>query len=188
MFFAVEIQIIGDVEIQVAVQITIGQRRARAPVGYGYTSLGGDIEEARIRASIVAIEYVFLQAGYVEVRVAVVVVVGADSSHAPTPPLGAGGSGDIGEAGSVVAVEGVAAALARRVEGGAIDPVDIKVAVAVEVQHGRPAALGLDDILFLRVAAGVGFAQTEIGGDIDEAGRERIRMCQRREQQQRYPL
>jgi hypothetical protein len=93
-----------------------------------------------------------------------------------------------GEAGAVVAIEGIAAALARGIEGSAVDPVNIEVAVAVEVQHGSPAAFGFDDILLLGTATGVDFAQTEFSSDVDEAGRGRIRMRPRCEDQQQRQL
>jgi len=63
--------------------------------------------------------------------------------------LDAGTGGDIGKTcGAIVEVECIAASRCRRFEIGAIDLVNIQVAVPFRIQQGTAAALGFDDVLF----------------------------------------
>ena len=82
---------------------------------------------------------------------AVVVVVGHGAAESPAVVGDAGFGGDVGEGAVVIVVEerGVRRGLfaGERVDGGAVDDVDVEPAVVVVVEQAYTRALGLDDVV-----------------------------------------
>ena len=120
-----------------------------------------------------------MQAGDVQVGIAVGIVVRAQCAHAPATARGTGRGRSIDKAsGAVVAVEGIATALP-------IDPVDVQIAVRVRIEERGPAPFGFDDIALFRAATDVGPLQAPITGFVAE-GRT-VSRCAGHEAQRQKP-
>ena len=145
-FILIEGGVMGHVKVYIAVEIKIGEGRTCAPSWRFDASDCGYFGE--ISFAIVAVEDIFLQAGDVEIGIAVVVDIATEGSHAPAMSLDAGAGGDIGKAcAAIVEVEGIAASRCGSFEIGAIDPVNIQVAIIVEVNNNRRSRSATDGVL-----------------------------------------
>ena len=186
------VEVVGDEEIEVTVPIVVEPRRRDRPElppagDAGDPGRLSDVLEGPVAA--VVVQDVAVHARDVEVRPAVVVVVGGRGAHrvalAPHPrPLG-----HVAEpAPALVVVEPVPEArvvLHQLGDPGAVGEEDVQPAVAVEVEHGHAAQHRVDD----RLVRGGGVVEDE--GDagrglaILEPNRPaRIRPCRGRQRQE----
>ena len=150
----VEDHVVGHVEVEVAVVVVVEKDSAGAVVVPANS--GGDVGKAAV--PFVAVEDVGAVVGHVEVAVVVVVVVAHCATSTPAGVTDAGpGSGIDKGAVPAVGVQDIARAALVLVggKGGAIDHVEIEVAVVVGVEKGGPSAVRFKDVLFFQVAKGV---------------------------------
>ena len=77
-----DVDVVGDEQVEPAVAVVVGERRAGRPPRIADAGLRGDVRERPV--VIVAIQMVRAVAGDVEVVPAVVVEVGGDRAHAPS--------------------------------------------------------------------------------------------------------
>ena len=165
----VEVDIVGDEEVGVAVAVVVAEDGAGGPA-FVDVEAGrfGDVGEGAV--AVVAIEDDAAEAGDDEVGAAVVVEVADGGAHGPAGIADAGFVGDVGEgAVVVVVVEGAAGFLAVEGHGdaGRVGEVDVGVAVAVVVDEGDAATHGFDDV-FLVGAGEVLEVDVGGGGDVDK--------------------
>ena len=73
------VDVVGHVEVEPAVAVVIGERRAGRPPAIADARLRGDVSERSIR--VVAVEVVRTVTGHVQIVPAVVVEVGSNGSH-----------------------------------------------------------------------------------------------------------
>ena len=101
-----EVDVVDNIEIQVAVVVDIGPRRRGAPSLVAHSSLSGDVAEGSI--TVVAIQSIGSEVGDVQIGKAVVVIVGSCGPHSVAKISQAGGPGSR-EKGAVpeVAIEDV---------------------------------------------------------------------------------
>ena len=146
--------IAGDVQIEQSVAVVVAPGRAGRPVAERHAGLFGHVGEGAV--VIVVVEPVLAVVAHVDVGPAVVVVVGNRAAISPAVVGHAGLLRDIGERAVVIVVEqrGVRRLFlaVERVEGRAVDEVDIEPAVVVVVDQANAGAVGLDDEVLLRGA------------------------------------
>ena len=178
--FQVEVDVVGDEEIEMAVFVVVDPGAAGVPArfGAGLEEAGafGDVGEGAV--AIVVIENVLAVVGDEEIVVAVVVVVADAAGLSPAgADVEAGTFGDIGEGAVAIIFEEAAMrlfALRETLEAPAVDEEEIEPAVVVVVVEGQAAAGGFEKIFIFADAAENGF-DVEAGAfdDIDEADAER---------------
>ena len=123
-----EVQIIGHIQIQVAVEIPVAEGRARAEALVAHAGCGRDITKAAI--ALVAVEDVRAVAGDVQVCIAVVVVVSGHRAHATPGIFHASSLRPLGK----TAISFVVVECGR---GGDIDPIQVEPTVVVIVKKGH---------------------------------------------------
>ena len=113
----VVLQVVGHVQVEVAIPVVVEPGRGDAPQRLLEPRRSRDVGEGAV--AVVAVEDVGAVVQDVEIEIAVAVVVGRGGAHAVAPVADAGLLGDVGErAVAVVAVEGVGQlALAGRGSG-----------------------------------------------------------------------
>ncbi len=171
----VEVDVAGDVEIEIAVQVVIGEGGARAPAVEGQ-GFGGGPEYRPIRTEV-PVEAGALQMGDHEVGIAVVVHVPRRGPHAPAF-ADIGGQGGLGK-GAVppVQVEGVPGGGIVLLQSAPVDQVEVEPAVPVGVEQGAAAAFRLDDVVLDPAPGPVPEADPRLVGDVGEAGAGAGRPC-----------
>ena len=175
----VELDRVGDVEIQPAVGVVVAKGCAHRPAAVSHPGRGGHVLEGTV--PVVAVEGVGAVVAHEQVHPAVVVVVAGGHSHTPAAIPDSCLVGHVGKSPvAVVAVEGVgnrALSLNQLLPVASVDQVEIHPAVPVEVDPGHPSAHALQDVLLLRAAAEVLKIQARFGGHVlkDQRGRGRQR-------------
>ena len=149
----VEVDVVGDGDVELAVAIVVDEGAAGAPLlaGAGDAGLFGDFAESAV--ALVVVEAVLAVAGYVEVGQAVVVVVADAGALAPAGVGEPGFRGHVGKGAVVVVVEEMAGGCrAGRsclgVQISAVDEKDVGVAVTVVVEDGNAGACRLQNVTF----------------------------------------
>src|SRR2546425_10566760 len=175
----VEVNVIGDEEIEAAVAVVVHEGAAGVPALAIAcdAGLGADVGEGAI--AVVVVETVFAEVGDEEVVEAVVVVIADANALSPAGMNEAGFDGDIGEGGvAIVFEEAIGGRAARRktFEASAGDEKNVEPAVVVVVVEGDAAAGGFEQI-FVFVFATENCFGVEAGfaGDVEKADAERIR-------------
>ena len=143
--FELVVEIVGHVEIQVAVQVVIGESRACGPAAVAIRDgRSRHIGEAN---AFVAVEHVGAKIGDKEIGISIVVVIPRATAHAVT---GIGDPGRRFNETSVcsVAVERIARRLGRYVPGqiGSVDDVEIHVPVAIVIKKSSSRAKGFHPV------------------------------------------
>ena len=177
---AVEVDVAGDEEVELAVAVVVAPGGAGGPAADGDAGFFCDVGEGAV--VVVAIEAIFAEVRDVDVWPAVVVEVADDGAEAPALVGDAGFFGDVGEGAVVIVVEEGGVRGGRFAvfggEGGAADKVDVEPAVVVVVEEGDAGADGFEDDVFLGGAhfvlpggeAGlVGDVHKDDGAGLDEA-------------------
>ena len=129
------VDVVGDEQVEPAVAVVVGERRAGRPSRIADAGLLGHVRERPV--TVVAIQLVRAVAGDVEVVPAVVVEVGGDGTHAPPRVAHAGLVGDVDERAVTLIPPQLAArapGIARRRDGRRVDEVDVEQAILVEVE------------------------------------------------------
>jgi len=135
-----EVDVVRDVEIETSVGVEVCPCRGHSPEVIRGTGLGGVRERA---VAVVAQEPVGTEVGHVQVREAIVVVVGHGNSDSIAGVTGSRGGGDIFyTAIAEVAEESVDQRLVHAEPGGGsfLHQVDVDPTVDVEVQSGQSRA------------------------------------------------
>jgi hypothetical protein len=173
----IEVDVVGDEEVEVAVTVVVKEGAAGVPASFGLEKAGltGDIGEGAI--AVVAVEDVLAVVGDKEVVEAVVVVVADAAALTPSAATQAGLEGDIGEGAIAIIFEEAGdgfLAFGEALETCAVDEEDVEPVVVIVVVEGDTAAGGFEEILVLVLAA-VGGLGVEAGlaSYIDEADAER---------------
>ena len=104
----VEVDVVGDEEVEMAVAVVVEEGAAGVPTGGGLeeAGFGGDVGEGAV--AVVAVEDVLAVVGDEEVVPAVVVVVADAAALSPAAAGEAGFSGDVGEGAVAVVLEEMA--------------------------------------------------------------------------------
>ena len=143
--FELIVEIVGDVEIQVAVQVVIGESRACGPTAVAVRD--GRNRHIREATAFVAVKHVGAKIGNEEIGISIVVVIPRATAHAIT---GIGDPGRRFDETSIcsVAVERIAGRLGRYVTGqiSSVDDVEIHVPVAVIIEKSGSRAEGLHPV------------------------------------------
>src|SRR4051794_32217271 len=168
----VEVNVIGDEDIELAIAVVVDEGAAGAPLfaGSGGAGLFGDVAEGAM--ALVVEEVVFTVGRDVEIFVTVVVVVADAGSLTPGVEADAGFCGDVCKGAVVVVVEEVAGGFVfDGFECCAVDEEDVLPAVAVVIEDSHTGAGGFDDVALGFVAAvDVADQDSGFGCDIDEPG------------------
>ena len=178
---AIEVEVAGDDEVELAVEVVVQPGAARVPArlrGAQARAVRG-LHEAAV--AFVAIQHAPAEVGDEEIGVAVVVVVGRADALAPSRARHAGLLRDVLELQPPeVAIEVAGRFRARPVaiQSRPVREEEIHPSVAVVVQRGHSAARRLEDVLLRALAAGdvrrgeagLGRHVAEVDGDGGKAG------------------
>ena len=144
------VDVVGHEQVEPAVAVVVGERRAGRPSRIPNARLLRDIRKRAV--AVVAIQPVRAVAGDVQVLPAVVVEVGGDDTHAPTRIAHTCLVRGVDER-AVAPVTPQLAARAPRVargrDRGRVDEVHVEQAVLVEVEEGDASAHGFEDVLLV---------------------------------------
>ncbi len=175
-----EIDVVRHVQVEVAVEVGVGPRRRRRPVRTPHARAGGDIGKRPV--AVVAVQPVGTPVRHVEIGVAIVVVVRDGDSDAPVPVAEPCRRGHVLEFRhavpvviAVIPVQPVGRSLGC-VLRGALDEVQIGIAVAVVVQPGAAGPQRVDDVVGIRAAGHLDDVEPRGGGDVHEV-RRRVRLA-----------
>jgi hypothetical protein len=166
----VELQVVGDVEIEVAVAVVVAEGASRAPPRIADAGLPCRVRERAV--AIVSIQRVGAhRARHVHILEAVVVVVGGAHAHPPASPHQAAAGGHVREAAAPVVVvqgrQGIAALPGARARG-TVDQEEIELAVVVVVEPGGAAADLVDDVVLGGATADVEQRDARLCGDVNQ--------------------
>src|SRR5229473_2372588 len=176
----VEIDVVGDEKIEVAVAIVVHESAAGVPAlaVSGDAGFFADVCEGAV--TVVVVENVFSEVGNEEIVEAVVVVI-ADANG--LPPAGmeqAGFSGDVRESSVAIVFEEMRSGFLsgrETFEAPAVDKKNVQPAVVVVIVESDAAAGGFEKILVLVLAAVNGFGvQAGFARDVKEGNAKIVRV------------
>ena len=134
-------QVVGDVEIEQAIAVDVGEAGARAPEGSPY--LGGGCSIAEGAVAVVNVKHIAAEVGDVEVRVAIVVDIAHREGGAVVPVADPGLVGHVDKAPLAGIAEQAIAGVAGGVGPGrvavALHQVEVEVSVSIVVEPAGPA-------------------------------------------------
>src|ERR1035441_9805444 len=168
----IEIDVVGDEEVEAPVAIVIDETAARGPADVVVPEAGfaRDIGEGTV--AVVVKQDIVSPESDEEIDEAIVVVVAGTDSLSPAGEGDAGLLGDVGEGAVMqIAVEMAGRLLSFRetFEAAAVDQEDVGPAVVVEVEGGSAAARRFENVALYLVASVFGFGgEAGLGGDVDE--------------------
>ena len=156
----VEVDVVGDEEVEVAVAVVVEKGAAGVPAGgaLGEAGFRGDVGEGAV--AVVAVEDVLAVVGDEEVVPAVVVDIADAAALTPSGVGQAGREGDVGKGAVAVVLEQSVdgfLALGEAFEAGSVDEKNVEPVVVVEVVEGDAAAGGFKEEAVLVFAAVDGF-------------------------------
>ncbi len=152
--FGVELEVVGDEEIEAAVAVVIDEGAAGAPTISGMKKSGllRDIGEGAV--AIVVIEDVLAPVGQKQIVEAVVIVVADGNGGGPSVASEAGFFGDVDKGTvAIVFVEAVGGSRRRAFQTGAAEKKNVEPAIVVVVDKRAATADRFDDVGFFRFAA-----------------------------------
>jgi len=174
--FQVEVDVIGDEEIEMAVAIVVHEGTAGVPAlaGGGDAGFFADVGEGAV--AIVVIENIFAEVGDEEIVETVVVVIADADALSPAGVREAGFGGDIGESAVAIIFEEMRGGLlagGEAFEARAVDEKNVEPAVVVVVVEGDAAAGGFEEIFVFVLAAEDGFGvEAGFAGNVEEGDAE----------------
>src|SRR6266404_2543211 len=172
----VEIDVVGDEEIEVAVAIVVHESAAGVPAlaVSGDARFFADVREGAV--AVVVVENVFSEVGDEEIVGAVVVVVAHAHGLPPSGMEQAGFGGDVRESAvAIVFEETVRGFLSggKTFEAPAVDEKNVEPAVVVVIVESDAAAGGFEKILVFVLAAVNGFGvQARFARDVQKGNAE----------------
>ena len=172
-FRRIELDVVADEEIEMAVAVVVEKGAAGAPAELLVVKAGLASDVGKGSVSVVVEQDVVSPEAAEQVVPAVVVVVADADAGLPAGASQAGFFGDIGERSvAIVLVQMRGRSLARRpvgVEARAIGEIDVEPAVVVVIEEGQAAAFGFNDVaLVIDAAPDVGSIQSGFAGYVDE--------------------
>ena len=155
--FGIELDVVADEKIEIAVAIVVDPGAAGAPADLFFVEAGFLRDVGECAVAVVVKQNVVAPEAAEEIVPAVVVVVADADAGLPAGAREAGFRGDVGE-GSVaiifVEMRGrLFAGFPIRVEARAVGQINVEPAVVVVVEKGEAAAFGFDDVVFVIDAA-----------------------------------
>ena len=151
----VEVDVVGDEEVEVAVAVVVEERAAGVPSGLRLQEacFGGDIGEGAV--AVIAIEDILSVVADEEIVPAIVVVVADAATLSPAAAAKAGFGCDVGEGAVAIVFEEVRDGLltfGEAFDAGAVDEEDVEPVVMVVVKEGHAAACGFEEVSVLVLA------------------------------------
>ena len=170
-FSLVETQVVGNVEVHVAVAVVVTERTVGAPPRVADAGSRSGFRERAV--AVVSVQDVRAIGGEVKIAVTIVVVVGHADAHAPTTSIEIRFEGDVDETSSVVPVEGDHGVAPGFVafEGRPVRDQDIPVPIVVIVEEARTVSVDLDDVVLGRGTGDVHQGNARLFGHIRETGK-----------------
>ncbi len=147
----VEIHIVGNEQIQLAVVIVINEGRASRPTGIVHPSGLRYIRKCAV--AVILEEAVWPKASYIQIIKPVIIIIAGGDSHSPTDVPDVGLVRYISKrAVTVVVIESAFGLLIGfdQVNGQRVDEVDVRVAIIIIIEEGDSAAHRLDNVPLLR--------------------------------------
>ena len=167
------IQVVGHVEVEVAIQVVVGKGATRRPAAIpGDAGRVGHVRKAPVLLRpLVAVEDIGAVVGHEQILIAIVVVVADGAPHAVGRVRHRLPRRDLTEVGAAIAIERITRRGVGCVAGqiGAIDDVEIDTTVVVVVEEGGTRADGFDAVLATRTATGVVEIDPRSSRDVDES-------------------
>ena len=182
----VVVEVVADVEIEIAVGVEIGPRSRRTPARIADAGLGRHVDERAVPE--VSIERVGPDVRDVDIVEAVLVAVTDRHTLAIRPLVDARGKRDVDKAFTATVPEELIAWLCRAVGSGritALYEVQVPPAVTIEVEPAGPTSDRLDHQRLPGLAIRVEVLEATRCGGVLERGRRRQRGPQRRPTPQR---
>ena len=146
----IELDVIADEKIQVAVAIVIEERAARAPTMLFVIDAGFARDVGKCAVAVVVKQNVVAPEAAEEIVPAVVVVIADADAGLPAGARQSGSFGDVGErAVAIVLVQMRSGRLSGRprfAETRSVREINIEPAVVIVIEEGDAAAFGLDDV------------------------------------------
>src|SRR5258708_1559985 len=197
--FQVEIDVIGDEKIEVAIAIVVDKSAAGVPAlaGAGDACFFGDVGEGGV--AVVVVENIFAEVGDEKIVETVVVVIADADALSPARMMQAGFGSDVGEGAVAIVFEKMRnrfLASRKTFEAPAVDEENIQPAVVVVIVKSDTAAGGFEKVFVFVLATENGFGvQAGLARNVEEgntniAGRSSSSLLQRgaKRKQRRRPL
>ena len=169
----IEVEIARDIEIHIAVTIVVAESRAGVPAAR-LRQAGGSGRVGEGPVTVVSIENVGTEISDEQVRVSVVIVISHDAAKAPALSRDARRQGHIGECSVAIVPEQIVASAGRHLfplklfQCGAVDQVEVGMAVVVEVEPAGAASIHFEDIIFLAAAGNDNRSHSGLPRDVGE--------------------
>jgi len=152
------VHITGDKQIESAVAIVIAPRGASGPVAQLHSRFICHVRESAV--VVIVVKPVFAPVGYVNIRPAIIVVVGDGNANAPAVVGYANLGRDIGKSSIVVIVEEGRMRwrffAVQSIEGRTVYYVDIKPAIIVIIDQAHSRSIRFDNVVLFGRAHLVG--------------------------------
>ena len=162
-----EADIVGHVEIEVAVKVGIEEGGTGAEIGPGGTRGRRDVGESAV--TFVVVEDVGPIVGHVEIVTTVVVDVAYGDAGAPSTVGDARrGAAILKDARALVVHQLIPWTGPEGLGSGAVDYIEVEITVAVVVEEGGAAAVGLEDMPLPQAAEDVAHRHTRRHGLVRE--------------------
>lgn len=146
----VEIHIVGNEQVQLAVVIVIHEGRASGPTGIAHPSGLRYIRKCAVAAILE--EVVWPKASYIQIIKPIIIIIPGGDSHSPTDVPDVGLVRYISKrAVTVVVIESAFGLLIGfdQVNGQGVDEVDVRVAIIIIIEEGEPPAHRLGNVALL---------------------------------------
>ena len=171
--FGIELDVVADEKIEMAVAIVVDPGTARAPARFFAIQAGFFRHVGETAVAIVVKQNIVAPEAAEKIVPAVVVVIADANAGLPAGSREAGFRGDVGECSvAIIFVEMRCRLFARlpvRVEARAVGQINVEPAVVVVVEKSEAAAFGFDDVaLVVDAAPNVDRVEAGFFCDIDE--------------------
>ena len=172
----IEIDVVGDEQIEVAVAIVVDEGAAGIPARAfaRHASLLADVGESAV--AVVVIQNVLAEVGDEQIVPSVVVVVADANTLSPARVRDSGLRSDVGESAIAIVLEKMRSRLAARgkaFQARAVHQKNVEPSIVVVVVEGNAATGGFEQVFVLVLAAENGLrVQSRFATDVDKANAE----------------